>query len=419
MSSATRAPFTTPAPRSARARHARPRVRARGSGALPRFGEAQRDAARVAGDDRSQEVRQREPRCAGLRRSAHRPSASGRRSLGSRTSALPVAITSPCWFVHGELDARDRAAARVAPVDAGHLAAQERRGRRSGPASGTTCGCCTTSAHSPAPVRQVVEHPGPHRGAVAVAARHADQLRRTSPARVRGRGRDRDRRRGSGRSSRPRGRATSRAASPPDRATRARRPGPEGSPGAHQEGAPLGGEARSVCGPIGRTGGARLPSRSPVARGRGRGSSGQYSNFSRSTSSRGSSVQAGSRESAKAPRRRASSARYADRGGALLRDDLAALVDVGGVAAGEHRRPGELRLGDFVVEQHALECDAVAGLDARPEEPPLVAAERHVGAGDVFPGSRARAVRYRSVQTTKDWGATRRPKRLSAAKPSS
>ena len=68
---------------------------------------------------------------------------------------------------------------------------------------------------------------------------------------------------------------------------------------------------------------------------------------------------------------------------ALLADHLAALVDVGGVAAREHRGPGELRLRDLVVEQHAVVRDLVARQDARAEEPPLVAAEDHVLAGDV------------------------------------
>ena len=73
----------------------------------------------------------------------------------------------------------------------------------------------------------------------------------------------------------------------------------------------------------------------------------------------------------------------ADRGGALLAEDLALLVHVGGVAAREHGGPGELRLGELVVEQHALVADAVARLDARAVHPPLIAAEQHVRGGDV------------------------------------
>ena len=43
--------------------------------------------------------------------------------------------------------------------------------------------------------------------------------------------------------------------------------------------------------------------------------------------------------------------------------------------------PGEPGLGHLVVKQHAGAGNLVAGADARPVEPPLVAAEQHVGAG--------------------------------------
>jgi len=82
-----------------------------------------------------------------------------------------------------------------------------------------------------------------------------------------------------------------------------------------------------------------------------------------------------------------------DRGRALLADDLAAAVHVSGVAAREHRRAGELRLRELVVEQHAFVAEAVAGKDARPEEPPLVAAEKHVRAFDRALDRGGRAVR--------------------------
>src|SRR5262249_19038135 len=47
-----------------------------------------------------------------------------------------------------------------------------------------------------------------------------------------------------------------------------------------------------------------------------------------------------------------------------------------------HGRPGELGLGHLVVVEGALQRDAVAGRDAQPLEPPLVAAEQHVRAGN-------------------------------------
>src|SRR5439155_25438192 len=59
----------------------------------------------------------------------------------------------------------------------------------------------------------------------------------------------------------------------------------------------------------------------------------------------------------------------------LQGDAFATLVDVKGVAALEARLAGELRLADLVVEGHAVTHEMVAGLDARAEEPPLVAAE--------------------------------------------
>jgi hypothetical protein len=52
------------------------------------------------------------------------------------------------------------------------------------------------------------------------------------------------------------------------------------------------------------------------------------------------------------------------------------------VAAGEHGRPRELGVGHLVVDEAAFLPELVSGEDARTEEPPFVAAEDHVGAGD-------------------------------------
>src|SRR5262249_15184484 len=67
---------------------------------------------------------------------------------------------------------------------------------------------------------------------------------------------------------------------------------------------------------------------------------------------------------------------------ALLAGDVAVRLEVRGVAAREHRRSGELRVGDLVVVERAFERDPVTGLDAGPHEPPLVPAEEHVRSGD-------------------------------------
>ena len=70
-------------------------------------------------------------------------------------------------------------------------------------------------------------------------------------------------------------------------------------------------------------------------------------------------------------------------GGRPLRADrFAALVRVQRVAAAEHRRAGELRVGDLVTVKSPLDADQIAGSDVRPIEPPFVSAEDHVRAGD-------------------------------------
>ena len=84
--------------------------------------------------------------------------------------------------------------------------------------------------------------------------------------------------------------------------------------------------------------------------------------------------------------------RVADGGRALEGDPLALLVDVEGVAPLEARRAGELGVGHLVVERHAVADQLVARPDAGPEEPPLVAAEDQVRAGDLADLGRRRAV---------------------------
>ena len=67
---------------------------------------------------------------------------------------------------------------------------------------------------------------------------------------------------------------------------------------------------------------------------------------------------------------------------ALQGDDLAPLVAVERVAAGEHRLARELGVGDLVIVEAAFHAEQVAGEDARTAEPPFVSAEDHVRAGD-------------------------------------
>src|SRR6185369_6541369 len=64
----------------------------------------------------------------------------------------------------------------------------------------------------------------------------------------------------------------------------------------------------------------------------------------------------------------------ANRRRALLTDDLVLLIEVGGVAVCKHRRAGEFRLFDAVVDEAPLLANRVARRDA-PFEPPLVAAK--------------------------------------------
>src|SRR5439155_11357612 len=79
-------------------------------------------------------------------------------------------------------------------------------------------------------------------------------------------------------------------------------------------------------------------------------------------------------------------------GGPLLRHEVAPLVLVDGLASREHRRPGELRVGHLVVDEPAPHAEAVTWIDPGGAEPPLVAAEDHVGARDVADDRRAGAV---------------------------
>src|SRR4029453_6789072 len=79
---------------------------------------------------------------------------------------------------------------------------------------------------------------------------------------------------------------------------------------------------------------------------------------------------------------------------ALQRDDLTALVAVQRVTPREHRRAGELGVRHLVVVEAALHAQQIAGNDARPVEPPLVAAEDHVRAGDVADDRRTGAVAH-------------------------
>ena len=67
----------------------------------------------------------------------------------------------------------------------------------------------------------------------------------------------------------------------------------------------------------------------------------------------------------------------------LLGHPLAALVGVDGLAPAEHGGTGELGLRHLVVDEAPLHAQQVAGVDAGPGEPPLVAAEDHVRARDV------------------------------------
>ena len=72
----------------------------------------------------------------------------------------------------------------------------------------------------------------------------------------------------------------------------------------------------------------------------------------------------------------------ANRRGALLADEFAEVVEVGGIAPGEHGGPGETRIRHFVVEEHAVPGDPLPRADPGAEEPPLIAPEEHMGAGD-------------------------------------
>ena len=73
----------------------------------------------------------------------------------------------------------------------------------------------------------------------------------------------------------------------------------------------------------------------------------------------------------------------ADSRRALLRDQRAVLVAVHGVAAREHRRPGERGVTDAVAVEAALLHELVAGAERGAVEPPLLAGEDQVRAGDV------------------------------------
>ena len=132
---------------------------------------------------------------------------------GSSTSAGPLAMTSPFWLVISTSTRRDRAA-RVVVVDGGDLAVEEGHVAGQRRAAVLHVGV-QHEAVLACPVGQVVEHPGAHGRAVAVAARHADQARvarlrvtaRRALVQAVARGRDRP--------SRPRGRGPCRGSSRP------------------------------------------------------------------------------------------------------------------------------------------------------------------------------------------------------------
>ena len=148
-----------------------------------------------------------------------------------------------------------------------------------------------------------------------------------------------------------------------------------------------------MCGPITRRGSvAALAAPRSRCGGRGRGRSGSGRSARSSTSCSLSAVQCGVLGlRLEEPEPLGVLDQEAHRRRALDRDRLAVLVDVVRVAALEDGRPGEARVGDAVVERHARRVDLVAGVDAGPEEPPLVAAEEHVRAGDVALDRPARA----------------------------
>ena len=98
----------------------------------------------------------------------------------------------------------------------------------------------------------------------------------------------------------------------------------------------------------------------------------------------------------------------ADGGRALLGDERAVLIGMNRVAAREHGRAGEFGVGDLVAVETALLEQPVAGPDAGAVEPPFLAAEDQMRAGNAADAGRLHAV-AKSMQTVKDCGATMPP----------